>query len=97
MTITSRGLLFCQLGVATGEVVGNIDARLYRDDHVRCQHSISVHSESIVGVHAKVVAHMVGVETIHGLCGGSTTSSPVDLIGRSGSPGKAALPRVCLK
>lgn len=60
-------LLFCQLGVATREVVGHIDAGFNGDDHARCQHSISVDRHCVMCVHAKIVTDMVRVETIHRL------------------------------
>ena len=67
LILTSRGLLFCQLGVATGEVVGNINARFYSNDHAGCQHSISVDSECVVSVHTEIVTNVMGVKPVHGL------------------------------
>lgn len=63
----NRVLLFCQLRVATREVVWNIDAGLHGDDHARSQDRVSLHCHCVVSVHAKVVANMVRIKTAHRL------------------------------
>ena len=63
----TRVLLFCQWGVATGEVVRHVDARFNRDDHAWCQHSISVNRQCVMCVHAEEVANVVRIKTIHRL------------------------------
>ena len=51
----------------TGEVVWNVDARLHSDDHSWREDSVSVDRECVVSVHAKEVANVVRIETIHRL------------------------------
>ena len=63
----NRVLLFCQLGVATWEVVWNIDAWFHSDDHAWSQDGVPLYSHCVVGVHTKVVTDVVRIETVHGL------------------------------
>ena len=65
LLLMNRGLQFCQLGVATGEVVRDIDPWLYRDDHAGSQYSVPVDIHCVVGVHAKIVTNMVGIKAVH--------------------------------
>lgn len=65
LLLMNRGLLFCQLGVATGEVMWNIDPWFDCDDHAWSQYGVPLDVHCVMSVHAKVVTNVVRVKTVH--------------------------------